>query len=99
MGRRLLIILRRRRRVVEFRRLVKLGVLRERLGPLLLGHGLDFGLRLEASLSLGRRRVFPADFGPAPNWTESLAFSALNFGGVGAAPALEVEVLADRVVE
>jgi hypothetical protein len=44
------------------------------------------------------RRV-PGDVGPTPNRTEGLALGAFNLGGVGAAAALEVEVLADGVVE
>ena len=39
------------------------------------------------------------NLGTAPDGTERLAFGALDFGGVGATAALEVEVLADRVVQ
>ena len=44
------------------------------------------------------RRIVPADLRPAPDGTEGLSFRALDFGGVCATPALQVEVLADRVV-
>jgi hypothetical protein len=36
---------------------------------------------------------------PAANRTERLAFSTFDLGGVGATAALEIEVLANRVVE
>ena len=48
---------------------------------------------------LCRRQVVSAGLGPAPDRSERLAFGAFDLGGVRAAAALEVEVLADRVVE
>ena len=75
--------------------LVRLGVLVERL-PLLRRRQRRRDLRFDRGAR--GRRIVPADLGPAPDGTEGLAFSALDFGRVGATPALQVEVLADRVV-
>ena len=65
--------------------------------PLLRRH------RRVASLWLNRgllcRCIFAGELGAAADRPEGLAFGTLDLGGIGAAPALEVEVLADRVVE
>ena len=75
-------------------RLVLLFVLVEGL-PLRRLSGRDC-VRLERAFR--GKCIVPADLGTAPDRTERLAFSTLDFGWVGATPTLEVEVLANRVV-
>ena len=77
--------------------LVRLSVFVERL-PLLRRRGVREPASGAAAASAAAS-VFPAELGPAANRAERLALGALDLGRVGAAPALEVEVLADRVVE
>ena len=75
--------------------LVRLGVLVERL-PLLRRGRWRRDLRFDSGAR--GRRIIPAHLRPAPDGTEGLAFSALDFGRVRTPPPLQVEVLADRVV-
>ena len=56
-------------------------------------------LRRGCFRGLRRRNFVPGQLRSAADWPERFAFGAFDLSRVGAAPALEVEMLADRVVE
>ena len=74
----------------------ELGILLERL-PLLRRSCRKRGFRFSGGLI--RRRLFSRRLRSPPDRSERFAFGALDFGWIGAAAALEVEMLADRVVK
>ena len=83
-------------RETALRTRVELGVLTEPL-PLL------WWRRRICRLRHGRRLlghlVLAGHLGPAPDRAERFAFGTLDLGRICAAPAFEVEVLADGVIE
>jgi hypothetical protein len=74
----------------------QLRVLRKRLP--LLGRRRRVG-RFGLDCRFSRRHIFPGDLWPTADGSERFAFGTLDLGRIGTTPALEVEVLADRVVE
>jgi hypothetical protein len=75
---------------------MQLGVFVERLQLLGLRRGI---VRFRLNRRPGWCHLLARHLGSAPDRAEGLAFCALDLGWIGATPALEVEVLSDRVVE
>jgi hypothetical protein len=54
---------------------------------------------LAGKLVIIHRALVGCLFEAAADRTQSLAFGALNVGGISAAPAFELQVLANRIIE
>jgi hypothetical protein len=85
-----------RRQFVVLLDRVELGVLVERL-PLF--RRLRRVCRLWLGRGLRRDLAFARHLRSAPDWAERFAFGALDICRIGAAPAFQVEVLTDGVIE
>jgi hypothetical protein len=76
-------------------------VIESRRGPpwLVLPRRIVQRQRLVLEVFVVRQRIVGQGLAAPAHRTQNFALFALYFGGVGAAPSLQVEVLADRIVQ